>query len=115
MDYRKVGSEVLKNVGGQYQVIIENKVANMNFNPAFIGRMGIHPAGKYTTASSMDGKLKAAVITAAEQCYVVADHSKINIRQFYTYGQFEGVTLITDEMMPFTDEHLKVIYVSGEK
>ena len=86
------------------------KVANMNFNIAFVGSMGVHPAGGCTTMTSVDGKLKSAVIKAAEKCYVVADHSKINKRQFYTYGHFEQVTLITDQEIPFEVHGLNVIY-----
>lgn len=86
------------------------KVERMNFSIAFIGSMGIHASGGYTTTTSIDGKLKAAVIKAAEKCYVVADHSKMNKRQFYTYGYFDEAPLITDQEIPFEHEALQVIY-----
>lgn len=86
------------------------KVERMNFDIAFMGTMGIHPVGGFTTSTFMDGQLKMAAIKAAEKCYVVTDHSKFNVREFYTYANFEEAPVITDQEVVFDNKALQIIY-----
>lgn len=89
---------------------IAKKVRLMNFDIAFLGTMGIHYPSGFTTEVLTDGEVKRAVIKSTEKCYILADSSKFNIRKFYTYGEFNQATVITDQKIDFNYKKLDVIY-----
>ena len=41
---------------------------------------------------------------------ILADKSKFNVRRFYTYGEFNEATIITDSKIEFEDGKAKIIY-----
>lgn len=92
---------------------IVKKVKLMNFDIAFLGTMGIHWPSGFTTELLVDGEVKRAVIKSSGKCYVLADASKFNIRKFYTYGEFNQATVITDKETDFDYSKLDVIFVDN--
>ena len=56
------------------------------------------------------GEVKKAVIKSSAKCYILADKSKFNVRRFYTYGEFNEATIITDSKIEFEDGRAKIIY-----
>ena len=88
----------------------EKKVSNMNFDVAFLGTMGIDKEAGFTTSLLIDGDVKRAVIKSSKECYILADKSKFNIRRFYTYGNFNEGTIITDSKIDFNCDGLDIIY-----
>ncbi|MFR9240330.1 MAG: DeoR/GlpR family DNA-binding transcription regulator [Clostridium baratii] len=89
---------------------IVNKINAMNFDKAFLGTMGIDSRSGFTTMMLEDGEVKKAVIKSSDKCYVLADNSKFNVRNFYTYGDFTQATIITDSEVQFEDGKAKIIY-----
>ena len=89
---------------------IINKINVMNFNKAFLGTMGIDVRSGFTTTMLEDGEVKKAVIKSSDECYILADTSKFNIRNFYTYGDFNQATIITDSKVNFEENNVKIIY-----
>lgn len=89
---------------------IIKKISVMNFNKAFLGSMGIDSKSGFTTELLNDGEVKKAVINSADECFVLADSSKFNVRKFYTYGNFNDATIITDKNIGFEGEKVKIIY-----
>lgn len=92
---------------------IAKKVRLMNFDIAFLGTMGIHSPSGFTTDLLVDGEVKRAVIKSSAKCYVLADTSKFNIRKFYTYGEFNQATVITDKETDFDYSKLDVIFADN--
>ena len=64
----------------------------------------------FTTSLLIDGDVKRAVIKSSKECYILADKSKFNIRRFYTYGNFNEGTVITDSKIDFNCDGLDIIY-----
>lgn len=89
---------------------IVNKINAMNFDKAFLGTMGIDSRSGFTTMMLEDGEVKKSVIKSSDKCYVLADNSKFNVRNFYTYGDFTQATIITDSEVQFEDGKAKIIY-----
>lgn len=89
---------------------IINKIRVMNFDKVFLGTMGIDARSGFTTMMLEDGEVKKAVIKSSEECYILADKSKFNVRRFYTYGEFNEATIITDSKIEFEDGRAKIIY-----
>lgn len=89
---------------------IINKIKVMNFNKAFLGTMGIDSRSGFTTMMLEDGEIKKAVIKSSDECYILADTSKFNVRKFYTYGEFSQATIITDEAIEFEEDKAKIIF-----
>ena len=89
---------------------IVSKIKVMNFDIAFLGTMGIDSKSGFTTELLNDGEVKRAVINSSDRCFVLADTSKFNVRRFYTYGEFQEATVITDPNIDFKDEKLNIIY-----
>lgn len=89
---------------------IVNKVSVMNFDKAFLGTMGIDGRSGFTTMMLEDGEVKKAVIKSSDECYILADTSKFNVRKFYTYGSFNQATIITDSKVNFEEGNVKIIY-----
>ncbi len=92
---------------------IVKKVKLMNFDIAFLGTMGIHSQSGFTTELLVDGQVKRAVIKSSEKCYILADTSKFNVRKFYTYGEFDKATVITDKETDFDYSKLEVIFADS--
>ena len=88
----------------------EKKVSMMNFDIAFLGTMGIDKDAGFTTALLIDGEVKRAVIKSSKECYILADKSKFNVRNIYTYGRFKDASVITDSKIEFCSDELKIIY-----
>ena len=89
---------------------IVKKISVMNFDKAFLGTMGIDARSGFTTMMLEDGEVKKAVIKSSDECYILADTSKFNIRKFYTYGNFNQATIITDSKVDFDEGNVKIIY-----
>ncbi|WP_195986466.1 DeoR/GlpR family DNA-binding transcription regulator [Clostridium sp. D53t1_180928_C8] len=89
---------------------IINKISVMNFDKAFLGTMGIDERSGFTTMMLEDGEVKKAVIKSSDECFVLADTSKFNVRKFYTYGDFNQATIITDSKVEFGEGNVKIIY-----
>ena len=89
---------------------IINKIRVMNFDKVFLGTMGIDARSGFTTMMLEDGEVKKAVIKSSAKCYILADKSKFNVRRFYTYGEFNEATIITDSKIEFEDGRAKIIY-----
>lgn len=89
---------------------IVKKISSMNFDKAFLGTMGIDARSGFTTMMLEDGEVKKAVIKSSDECYILADKTKFNVRNFYTYGDFTKATIITDSRVKFEDEKAKIIY-----
>lgn len=89
---------------------IVNKISSMNFNKSFLGTMGIDTRSGFTTMMLEDGEIKKAVIKSSDECYILADKTKFNVRNFYTYGDFSQAKIITDSKIKFEDEKAKIIY-----
>lgn len=87
-----------------------DKVSMMNFDVAFIGTLGIHCVGGFTTNNLVDRELKKAVIKASQRCFVLADTSKFNVRKFYTYGDLKEASIITDSTVDFDAEDTDIIF-----
>ena len=88
----------------------EKKVSMMNFDIAFLGTMGIDKDAGFTTALLIDGEVKRAVIKSSKECYILADKSKFNVRNIYTYGRFKDASVIPDSKVEFCSDELKIIY-----
>lgn len=89
---------------------IVKKISVMNFDKAFLGTMGIDARSGFTTMMLEDGEVKKAVIKSSDECYILADTSKFNVRKFYTYGNFNQATIITDSKVDFDEGNVKIIY-----
>lgn len=89
---------------------IVKKISVMNFDKAFLGTMGIDARSGFTTMMLEDGEVKKAVIKSSSACYILADTSKFNVRKFYTYGNFNQATIITDSKVDFDEGNVKIIY-----
>ena len=89
---------------------IVKKISSMNFDKAFLGTMGIDSRSGFTTMMLEDGEIKKAVIKSSDKCYILADKTKFNVRNFYTYGDFTQATIITDSEIKFEEEKAKIIY-----
>ncbi|MEN8079226.1 DeoR/GlpR family DNA-binding transcription regulator [Clostridioides difficile] len=89
---------------------IVKKISVMNFDKAFLGTMGIDARSGFTTMMLEDGEVKKAVIKSSDECYILADASKFNVRKFYTYGNFNQATIITDSKVDFDEGNVKIIY-----
>lgn len=89
---------------------IVKKISSMNFDKSFLGTMGIDARSGFTTMMLEDGEVKKAVIKSSDECYILADKTKFNVRNFYTYGDFSQAKIITDSKIKFEDERAKIIY-----
>lgn len=92
---------------------IAKKVRHMNFDVAFLGTMGIHLPSGFTTDLLVDGDVKRSVIKSSDKCYILADTAKFNVRKFYTYGEFDKATVITDKKTDFDYSKLDVIFADN--
>ena len=64
-------------------------VKNYNIQKAFIGCRKIATNGALTSASSVDARLKEAVIAASQHVYLMADADKIGNPELYSFSRVE--------------------------
>lgn len=81
------------------------KVKAMNFNKIFIGTYGIDADSGFTTYGTAEGELKKQLLTQSKQNFVLADSKKFGIQAFYTFGNLDAATIITDDC-PEEFDHL---------
>ncbi|MDN2639834.1 DeoR/GlpR family DNA-binding transcription regulator [Enterococcus avium] len=73
-----------------------SKIDKFNFDKAFLGTRGVDKEKGYTSTDSYDGLLKSATINRADKTYVLADESKLDVKEFYTFAKYDEVTLVTN-------------------
>lgn len=80
-----------------------SKVANMNFDFAFLGVRGIDAQSGISTSNPFDAELKSEVLKRSKGSYILADPSKFGHRQLYTIANLDSLNIITTD--PVSDEY----------
>lgn len=75
---------------------VNAKLRSMNFNKVFIGAYGIDLDLGYTTYNTREGELKQRLLAQSRNTYVLADHTKFSKNAFFTFGNLDTATIITD-------------------
>lgn len=71
-------------------------LANLNYDIAFLGASGVDETAGYSTQNTYDANIKRTVIANSQKCYVIADKSKLGIKKFYRFAQFNDIELISN-------------------
>jgi len=92
-------------VGGEYRAKTESfvgeltleQVRSFSYTSAFISCNGIHGAD-ITSYSPSEGVIQKTALDTSQYHYLLADHTKFNHKDFYTYCSLEDIDLcITDD------------------
>ncbi len=102
-------------------VITRNMLADVRVDKCFLGANGIDPGFGYSVPTLDDADVKKAMIAAAKQTFVLADHTKIGESFMARFADFAGPVdyLITDslpvsiESKPY-ETHVTLIQVSQQ-
>lgn len=86
----------------------ENTLLDFHVNKAFISCKGLHQEYGLTESDGLQAMVKRKMIQIADKVHVLADHSKIGVRDFTTAASLQDVhLLITDDQT--TKESLTAI------
>lgn len=66
-------------------------LAKVQADWAFLGAAAIHTGSGFTSADPYEAEVKRAMIRAARQVAIVADHTKFEARRFATFAEAEDV------------------------
>ncbi len=88
--------------GGQYKSVTEAVVGEeaceyldkYNFSIGFFGTNGINDSG-FTTPDLQEGLVKKKAMSRCQKSYVLADHSKFDLKQTIVFGKKDQASVIT--------------------
>lgn len=72
-----------------------SQLAEMHFNAAFLGTNGLSSTGGLSTPDPDEAAIKKHTISAANQVFVLVDHSKFGKQAFAKFATIEQVTVLT--------------------
>ncbi|WP_430536351.1 DeoR/GlpR family DNA-binding transcription regulator [Listeria rocourtiae] len=73
-----------------------DNIMNYRFDKAFIGANGVHIVDGYTTPDMEEGLLKRKAMELSDECFIVADSSKLHQSHFAKMFDLEAAVWITD-------------------
>ncbi|KZZ83081.1 MULTISPECIES: DeoR/GlpR family DNA-binding transcription regulator [Bacillaceae] len=94
-----LGGELQKEHGFLYGSAVLDKLANYHVEKAFIGLVGISEHG-LTIAHEEDGMVKRRMLKQAEQVIILADHSKMEITDFFKFADLSEIDIVITDREP---------------
>lgn len=96
----------------------EEAMGRFHVNKAFVSCKGIHNEYGISESNALQALVKRKMIDIADQVFVLADHSKIQVRDFTTVASIREIdVLITDSQVPneelefISQQQVKIIQV----
>ena len=90
-------------------IVGEEAIASLtkyNFTKGFFGTNGVHREKGFTTPEIRESQLKGYAMKKCRQCYVLADHTKLDRIFAITFGDYESATVVTDQADGvYTNDH----------
>ena len=81
--------------------VAETALARVNFDVLFLGVYGMNPHAGFTTPNLAEAEINRALLAAARQVVVLADHTKWGVVGLARIATLDDVdTLLTDDALP---------------
>ena len=92
----QIGGQVKEKTRAIIGSVAQKQLQQYRFNKAFIGINGIDYEYGYTTPDLEEAAMKKLAGKQANQCFVVADHTKFHHVSFAKVGELDDYSLLTD-------------------
>lgn len=92
----QIGGQVKEKTQAIIGSVAQKQLQQYRFNKAFIGINGIDYEYGYTTPDLEEAAMKKLAGKQANQCFVVADHTKFHHVSFAKVGELDDYSLLTD-------------------
>lgn len=94
-----IGGSYRSRTGAFVGSIANNSLAKINVHKSFIGVNGVYMNQVYTS-NEEEGTTQSIVLDNSKEKYIVADHSKIGKKDFFSFYNLDEITaVITDEYL----------------
>jgi DeoR family fructose operon transcriptional repressor len=104
-----VGGEVLKETGSLVGPLVDNTLANMYFDKAFIGATGYDLQAGINTPDEREASKKAIIKKNTKETYVLVDNSKEGVKSLNKCFNLGECIIITEKETPLLRKHAKYI------
>lgn len=94
----QIGGQVKEKTQAIIGSVAQKQLEQYRFNKAFIGINGIDYEYGYTTPDLEEAAMKKLAGKQANQCFVVADHTKFHHVSFAKVGELDDYSLLTDSV-----------------
>lgn len=82
---------------------------NFNFTIGLFGADGVHPTAGYSTPEESEAIVKRFAASRCKRAYALCDSSKFHKAAFITFCEIDSMTLVSDAVPDFIDEHNMIL------